>query len=137
MILKQGEVAEVGHFVYTSSTSVYGRALEPVDRAIWVDEQFEVAPRDIYDETKLAAEALVASAGFSTTVLRVAHYFAEAPHLTALHHLYRGVGASDVARARVASLERADVRGIFNVAGPLIFERVDCVHLLGNESDVD
>ena len=43
------------HFVLTSTTSLYGHALEPDDRAIWVDESLQPQPRDIYDETKLEA----------------------------------------------------------------------------------
>src|SRR5688500_13624163 len=56
------------HFVLTSTTSLYGRALEDEGRAVWVDERLEPQPRDIYDETKLEAENLVASASGSMIV---------------------------------------------------------------------
>ncbi len=69
--------AGVSHFVLTSTTSLYGHALEGGDRAVWVDELLEPAPRDIYDETKLEAEQLVAKAGGSMTVtsLRMSRCF--------------------------------------------------------------
>ena len=53
-LLGDAERAGVGRFVYISSTSVYGHALVPTDRAVWVDEELLPRPRDIYDETKLA-----------------------------------------------------------------------------------
>ncbi len=72
---------EVGasHFVMTSTTSLYGHALESQERAVWVDEQLEPQPRDIYDETKLEAERLVSGAGGSMTVtsLRMSRCFPE------------------------------------------------------------
>lgn len=38
-LLRQAKQAGVSRLVYTSSASVYGRALVPADRAVWVDEQ--------------------------------------------------------------------------------------------------
>src|SRR5713101_5819236 len=48
----------VDRFIYSSSTSVYGAAMVATDRAVWVTEDLEPQPRDIYDWTKLEAEAL-------------------------------------------------------------------------------
>ena len=62
-LLAEAAAAGAGRFVYTSSTSVYGHALVPVSRAVWVDEHLIPQPRDIYDETKLAAEGLVLAPG--------------------------------------------------------------------------
>src|SRR5687768_14263155 len=36
------------HFVLTSTTSLYGHALVPDGQAVWVDEQLQPRPRDIY-----------------------------------------------------------------------------------------
>src|SRR5258706_2670810 len=41
----------VQRFVYTSTTSLYGFALVPHDRAVWVTEDLVPRPRDIYDLT--------------------------------------------------------------------------------------
>jgi UDP-glucose 4-epimerase len=55
-LLDRAQAAGVRRVVYISSTSVYGDALVPADRAVWVDESLPPRPRDIYDETKLDAE---------------------------------------------------------------------------------
>ena len=82
-------------------------------RAVWVDEQLEPQPRDIYDQTKLEAEQLVASAGGSMTVttLRMSRCFPEAAELMAWYRLYRGVDRRDVAEAHALALRsQADRR---------------------------
>jgi UDP-glucose 4-epimerase len=48
----------VKRFVFTSTTSVYGNAMKSDRTAVWVTESLAPQPRDVYDETKLAAEAL-------------------------------------------------------------------------------
>ena len=95
-------------FVLTSTTSLYGHALEPDDRAAWIDEQVEPRPRDIYDETKLEAERLVASAGGSMacTSLRMSRCFPEAAALMAAYRLHRGIDRRDVAEAHALALAR-------------------------------
>ncbi|MBG0568475.1 NAD-dependent epimerase/dehydratase family protein [Actinoplanes aureus] len=114
--------APAARFVYISSTSVYGHALVPVDRAVWVDETVEPRPRDIYDETKLAAEELVAGRGVT---LRIARCFPEPLPVLAAHLLHRAVALSDVAAAAVLAVSRG--AGTFNIAGPYPFTRDDCV----------
>jgi nucleoside-diphosphate-sugar epimerase len=116
-------------FVYTSSTSVYGHSLVPTDRSVWVNEGLNPRPRDIYDETKLAAEALVEASPHPSVVLRVARCFPEPLPLLARYRLYRGVGLLDVAAAHVIALERSDVTGVFNIAGPLLFDEDDVTEL--------
>ena len=116
-------------FVYTSSTSVYGHSLVPTDRTVWVTEELNPCPRDIYDETKLAAESLVAASPNPAIVLRIARCFPEPLRLLALYRLYRGVGVSDVAAAHVIALEKANVTGVFNIAGPVLFNEEDVSEL--------
>ena len=116
-------------FVYTSSTSVYGHSLVPTDRTVWVTEDLHPRPRDIYDETKLAAESPVKGSAISAVVLRVARCFPEPLPLLARYRLHRGVGLSDVAAAHVNALARTDVTGVFNVAGPLLFDEGDATEL--------
>lgn len=125
-LLEEAERTGVQRVVYISSTSVYGHALIPTDRAVWVDEGLEPRPRDIYDETKLAAERLVASAASSSAVLRIARCFPEPLPLLASHLLHRAVGLTDVAAATARVAEQDAATGTFNIAGPYPFTRADC-----------
>ncbi|MFJ4191107.1 NAD-dependent epimerase/dehydratase family protein [Kitasatospora sp. NPDC089509] len=113
--------AGVRRFVLTSSTSVYGHALVPTDAAVWITEETECRPRDIYDETKLAAERLVLDATeagpMTAACLRIARCFPEPPEVEARHRLYRGVALADVAEAHLLAVE-GDAEGVLNVAGP-------------------
>ncbi|MEV4312562.1 NAD(P)-dependent oxidoreductase [Actinocrispum sp. NPDC049592] len=120
--------AGVTRFVYTSSTSVYGHALVPQDRAVWVTEHLKPQPRDIYDETKLAAETLVLDSELSTVVLRIARCFPEPPQVQAAHRLYRGVSLDDVAQAHRLALA-SQATGVLNIAGNYPFSPTDTVEL--------
>jgi nucleoside-diphosphate-sugar epimerase len=128
------------HFVYTSSTSIYGHALEPVDRAVWVTEELEPRPRDIYDETKLEAEALcreAASGTMSCLSLRISRCFPEPGHLLATYRLYRGVDLQDVAEAHRLALGYAGPRfEVFNISAQSPFLRADTGLLLAAASSV-
>lgn len=125
----------VRRVVYTSTTSVYGHALVPTDRAVWVTEAITPQPRDIYDETKLAAEALcqrfAAAPGRSTLCLRIARFFAEPPEVIATHRFSRGVDVRDAAMAHVLAVENTDIRsGVFNISAPAPFVEADMPALL-------
>jgi UDP-glucose 4-epimerase len=119
-LLAAAEAAGVRRFVLTSSTSVYGHSLVPTDgAAVWVTEDLPCRPRDVYDETKLAAERLVLGAtGMTTVCLRIARCFPEPPPLLARHRLYRGVDLADVARAHLLAVGSATAAGVLNIAGP-------------------
>ncbi|WP_110944115.1 NAD-dependent epimerase/dehydratase family protein [Streptomyces niger] len=125
------EAARLGvrRVLYISSTSVYGHALVPTDRAVWVDERLTPLPRDIYDETKLAAEALVAASNLSSITLRIARCFPEPLPVLARHLLHRAVDVTDVAAAGVLAVAHDSVTGTFNVSGPHAFRPEDCFDL--------
>jgi len=92
--------AGVRRFVLTSTTSVYGCTSRPKDRAIWVTEELDPQPEDIYDITKLEAERScreASGADLSVAVLRMSRCFQEPDHLLAFYRLYRGVDRRDVA----------------------------------------
>ena len=94
-------------FVLTSSTSLYGAAMVNAGRAVWVTESLTPIARDVYDETKLAAEAACAAAaraGLPCISLRMSRCFPEPPDLMAIYRLYRGVDATDVAEAHRLAL---------------------------------
>ena len=78
ILLNAAIAARVKRFVFTSTTSVYGDALIPDGSAVWVTENLEPIPRDIYDKTKLAAESLCRQAsekGLESIVLRMSRCF--------------------------------------------------------------
>lgn len=121
--------AGIRRFVFLSTTSVYGRALDAAEAAVWVDETLVPEPRDIYDATKLDAEAVVTShAGpaLATATLRIGRCFVEPWRTTVVNRMHRGVDRRDV----VDAIERAltapiSVPLLVNVAGPRLFERTD------------
>jgi UDP-glucose 4-epimerase len=123
--------AGVRRFVYTSTTSLYGDSLLPADgAAVWVTESLPVRPRDVYDQTKLAAEEAcraATGAGLACVSLRMSRCFPEDPRLVALYRLYRGVDAQDVAQAHELALT-ADLPTfeIFNISAPPPFQATDC-----------
>jgi len=120
----------VRHFVFTSTTSLYGHALEPAGQAVWVDEQLEPHPRDIYDETKLEAERLVAAAASSTltcTSLRMSRCFPEPTALMATYRLHRGIDRRDVADVHALALHRkSEPYRCYVISAATAFERDDC-----------
>ena len=59
-LLEEAVAAGVGRFVFTSTTSAFGRALTPPPGApaAWITEDVTPVPRNIYGVTKVAAEDL-------------------------------------------------------------------------------
>jgi nucleoside-diphosphate-sugar epimerase len=121
-------------FVLTSTTSLYGHALECSDRAVWVDERLEPRPRDIYDETKLEAEKLVVSAGAHMTVtsLRMSRCFPEPAKAMAWYRLYRGIDRRDVAEAHALALARSGQPATYVISAASPFELDDCPELFND-----
>lgn len=133
--------AGIRRFAYTSTTSLYGHALVPeAGASVWVTEELVPRPRDIYDETKLEAEAECEKAarhGIACTSLRVSRCFEEGPRLVAIYRLYRGVDAEDVAQAHELALLAGHAgHEIFNVSASTPFTAADCPRLLENAAAV-
>ena len=130
--------ADASHFVLTSTTSLYGHALEAEGEAAWIDEQVEPQPRDIYDETKLEAERLVASAGgsMSCTSLRVSRCFPEPAELLAAYRLHRGIDRRDVAEAHALALGREGPPATYVISAATPFRRDDGEELLRDAPSV-
>lgn len=128
-LLEAAQRAGVGRFVLASSTSVYGKSMRRTGRAAWVTETMEPVPEDIYDETKLAAEALCReafSSRLATLAIRFSRSFPEPLPLMASYRLHRGVDARDVAQAFGRALE-VPLAGFeaFNVSGATPFLESD------------
>ncbi|ETX02723.1 MAG: hypothetical protein ETSY1_02515 [Candidatus Entotheonella factor] len=131
----------VKRFVYTSTTSLYGNAMIPKDRAVWVTEDLPPIPRDIYDETKIAAEhacqAAAANAGLTGVSLRISRCFPEPAPLMAIYRLYRGVDLRDVANAHRLALSMP-LSGFetLNISAAPPFAPEDTEALLANAAQV-
>ena len=82
-LLEEAVAAGVTAFVYTSTTSVYGRASTPARDApaAWITEDVAPLPKNIYGITKLAAEQLCAlfhqTRGLPCVALRTSRFFPE------------------------------------------------------------
>jgi UDP-glucose 4-epimerase len=127
-------VSNASHFVLTSTTSLYGHALESYSEAVWIDERLEPRPRDIYDGTKLEAERLVAEAGGAMTVtsLRMSRCFPEPAEAMAWYRLYRGVDRRDVTEAHALALNRQGAPATYIISALTPFLREDCEELFTN-----
>ena len=121
--------AGVRRCVYTSTTALYGHAIEP-ERCMWIDEATIPRPRSIYHRTKLAAEYALeeaASPDMPVRVIRMSRCFPEPAPAMALYRLHRGVDARDVASAHALALTNEG--GPFErylVSGETPFAREDC-----------
>ncbi|MEA1675873.1 NAD(P)-dependent oxidoreductase [Nitrospirillum sp. BR 11163] len=128
-LLRLAAEAGVRRVVYTSTTSLYGHSLVPPPGGlVWVDEQMPVRPRDIYDETKQAAEGLCAKAAprfpQGLAILRIARCFREAAPVRAVHRLHRGLGMADAAAAHVHAAA-VGISGTFVISALTPFRRED------------
>ena len=141
-LLEEAVAAGVGSFVFTSTTSAFGRALTPRagEPAAWITEDVVPRPRNIYGVTKTAAEDLCelvhAEHGLPVVVLRTARFFPEGDDreevraaypdgcVKANEYLYRRVDVADVADAHLRAM---DARGADRVR-QVHPQRHDAVH---------
>jgi nucleoside-diphosphate-sugar epimerase len=136
-LLEAAAAAGVKTFIYTSTTSLYGAALEPRDEAVWVTEELTPRARDIYDATKIAAEDLcrvfAREKGMTIVSLRVSRFFDEGPEKMAVYRLFRGGDVRDFARAHLDALEKAKPGfEVFNISARSPFWRSETRELLEN-----
>lgn len=129
ILLEEAVAAGVASFVFTSTTSAFGRALNPPpgEPAAWITESVAPAPRNIYGVTKTAAEDLCEIVhrdyGLPVVVLRVARFFPEPDdrdgirtaypdaNVKANEYLYRRVDIADAADAHLLAVDRAPALG--------------------------
>jgi UDP-glucose 4-epimerase len=128
-LLEEAAAARVRAFVYTSTTSAFGRALVPPPGApaAWITEDVVPVPKNIYGVTKVAAEDLCElfhhRAGVPCLVLRTSRFFPEEDdrketraayadaNAKANEFLYRRVDIADVVDAHLLALDRAPALG--------------------------
>jgi nucleoside-diphosphate-sugar epimerase len=144
-LAEEAATAGVGSFVFTSSTSAFGRALTPAagQPAAWITEDVAPVPRNIYGVTKTAAENLCEiiqrDRGLPVVVLRTARFFPEPDdadevrtayddaNVKANEYLYRRADLADVADAHLRAMERAPQIGFgrYIVSATTPFTRAD------------
>jgi nucleoside-diphosphate-sugar epimerase len=148
-LLEEAVAAGVRGFVFTSSTSAFGRALTPApgEPAAWITEEVAARPRNIYGVTKTAAEDLCelahAEHRLPVIVLRTSRFFPEGDDrdevrdaypdacVKANEYLYRRVDVADVVTAHLLAVERAaDIGfGKYIVSATTPFTRQDLAGL--------
>jgi UDP-glucose 4-epimerase len=148
-LLEEAVDAGVGRFVFTSTTSTFGRALTPDsgEPAAWITEDVVPRPRNVYGVTKTAAEALCELVhrdhGLPVVILRTSRFFPEADdsderragyadlNLKVNELLYRRVDLEDAVRAHLDALERAPRIGFgrYIVSATTPFTRADAAAL--------
>jgi UDP-glucose 4-epimerase len=124
-LLEEAVAAGVGSFVFTSTTSAFGRALVPAPGApaAWITEDVAPKARNVYGATKVVAEDLCELVhrdhGLPVVVLRTSRFFPEADdrddvraayddlNLKVNELLYRRVDLEDVVSVHRLALERA------------------------------
>jgi len=140
-LLEAAVTHKVKRFIYTSTTSLYGFAMVPQQKAVWVTEELVPQPRDIYDITKLAAEQLCKNIalehGLPCICLRTSRFWDETPAMKAIYRLYRGLDVRDAAAAHCLALRKNDVKfEIFNISAQSPFAESDCEELLHDARSV-
>jgi UDP-glucose 4-epimerase len=124
-VLEAALESRVSGVVFSSTTSVFGDALRPADGrpAVWVNEDVDSVPRNIYGVTKKAAEYLCElffrSRGLPCVVLRTSRFFPEVDddpelrrqyddlNLKVNQYLYRRLDLADAVDAHILAAERA------------------------------
>lgn len=123
--------AGIKHFIFTSTTALYGYASTPEGAAGWVNERVIPQPKSIYHKSKIAAEHKLEDIsnrlGIPVTVLQMSRCFPEPADLMAVFRLTRGIDARDVANAHLCAVEKR--LGGFNrfiISGATPFSPSDC-----------
>ena len=144
-LLEAAVEAGVGRFVFTSTTSTFGRALTPPPGApaAWITEDVAPVPRNIYGATKSAAEDLCElvhrDRGLPCVVLRTSRFFPEPDdreevrlayddlNIKLNELLYRRVDLEDVVSAHRLALDAAPAIGFgrYIVSATTPFTRAD------------
>jgi UDP-glucose 4-epimerase len=155
-LLEEAVLAGVNAFVFTSSTSVFGRALIPPSGApaAWITEDVTPIPKNIYGVTKLAAEHLCElfhrQSDLSCVVLRTSRFFPEEDddrvarqmyqddNLKVNEFLHRRVDIEDVVSAHILAAQKAPSIGFdrFIIGATTPFTQGDLLELRSDAARV-
>jgi nucleoside-diphosphate-sugar epimerase len=155
-LLEEATAVGVSAFVFTSTTSAFGRALTPPPGApaAWITEDVRPVPKNIYGVTKAAAEELCELFhrlhGLPCLVLRTSRFFPEEDddpavraayadaNLKANEYLHRRVDLQDVVDAHLLAVERAAAIGFgrFVISATTPFQPGDMAELRANAAGV-
>jgi UDP-glucose 4-epimerase len=148
-LLEEAVAAGASRFVFTSTTSTFGRALTPAEGepAAWITEDVRPVPKNVYGATKAAAEDLceliAGDHGLPVLVLRTSRFFPEGDdvehrrggyedlNLKVDELLYRRVDLADVVDAHLLAMQRAPALGfgryIISATTPFTRDDLDAV----------
>jgi UDP-glucose 4-epimerase len=155
-LLEEAKAANVRAFVFTSTTSAFGRALVPSEGepAAWITEDVVPKPKNIYGATKVAAEDLcelfASNLKLPVVVLRTSRFFPEEDdqkerrdsyvdaNLKANEFLYRRVDVADIVDAHLLAIEKAPFLGFrkYIVSATSPFVRADLARLRSDAPSV-
>lgn len=130
----------VKHFVFTSTTALYGFASTPEGTAGWVNETVTPSPKTIYHKSKIQAEQTLENISnlfnFPVTVLQMSRCFPEPAHLMAVYRLTCGIDARDVASAHACAVDkrRSGFRR-YIISGQTPFNKISCEQLYQSADD--
>ena len=148
-LLNAAAAQGVAAFIFTSTTSVYGHAMQPEENgpAAWVTEQLVPVAKNIYGATKLAAENLCRlqheQHGLPCVVLRTSRFFPEEDDKASIcdqfsnanakanEFLNRRVDLEDVVSAHLCAAEKAGEVGFgtYIISATSPFARQDLTEL--------
>ncbi len=155
-LLEEAAAADVGRpgdgtggFVFTSTTSAFGRALSASGgAAAWITEDVVPVPKNIYGITKVAAENLcelfTQRQGLPCVVLRTSRFFPEADDNRAVRAaledvntkanelLYRRADIADMVSAHLLAMDKARAIGfgryIISASTPFVHSDLAALH---------
>lgn len=148
-LLEEAAAARVRSFVFTSTTSAFGRAMTPPagEPAAWITEDVRPQPKNIYGVTKLAAEDLcelfARNLGLPCIVLRTSRFFPEEDdqkqkreayadaNVKVNEFLYRRVDIEDIVSAHLLAIEKAPAQKFakYIISATTPFTRADLMQL--------
>ena len=129
-LLEEAVAQRCKALIYKSTTSTFGAALKPPrgTPAVWVTENLQPQPKNIYGVTKCAAEGLCElfhrKAKLPCVVLKTSRFFPEADddkskrdafddkNLKVNELLFRRTDIADLTMAHIQAAKRAEARGV-------------------------
>ncbi|SDQ01721.1 UDP-glucose 4-epimerase [Mucilaginibacter sp. OK268] len=156
VLLEEAIATGIRTFVYTSTTSTFGAAMNPApgEPAAWITEDVTPIPKNIYGVTKIAAENLCEMFArkyeLGVVILRTSRFFPEADDNAAIRGkysaanvqanelLYRRVEMEDVVDAHILAVEKARAIGFgrYIISATTPFTRDDLTLLHTNAPEV-